>query len=94
MVYDNLNEYEKAIEYYDKVIYEFKTTDGKSEFLKGLLLVKTKKQEDGCSYLRISAQKLQGLSTYLPLMFIHHFAWVITVVNKINQFTIFIINLP
>ena len=57
MVYDNLNEYDKAIEYYDKVIYEFKTTDGKSEFLKGLLLVKTNKQEDGCNYLRISAQK-------------------------------------
>tara|TARA_B100000963_G_C22627453_1_gene673123 strand:- start:1456 stop:2355 length:900 start_codon:yes stop_codon:yes gene_type:complete len=57
MVYDNLNDYEKAIEYYDKVIYEFKTNDGKSEFLKGLLLVKTEKQVDGCNYLRISVQK-------------------------------------
>ena len=57
MVYDNLNDYEKAIQYYDKVIYDFKTTDGKSEFLKGLLLVKTNKQVEGCNYLRISAQK-------------------------------------
>ncbi len=57
MVYDNLNNYSKAEEYYNKVIYEFKTDDGKSEFLKGLLLVKTLKQEEGCNYLRISAQK-------------------------------------
>ncbi len=56
MVYDNLNDYEKAIEYYDKVIYEFKTNDGKSEFLKGLMLIKNNNQL-GCKYLEISAKK-------------------------------------
>ena len=41
MAYDNLEEYSKAEEYFDKVIYDFKTNDGKSEFIKGLMLIKT-----------------------------------------------------
>ena len=38
--YDNLENYSKAEEYFNKVIYYFKTIDGKSEFFKGLMLIK------------------------------------------------------
>jgi tetratricopeptide (TPR) repeat protein len=54
--YDNLKDYTKAEEYFNKVIYEFKTTDGKSEFFKGLMLIKNNNQL-GCEYLEISARK-------------------------------------
>ena len=46
MAYDNLEEYSKAEEYFDKVIYDFKTKDGKSEFIKGLMLIKNNNPED------------------------------------------------
>lgn len=54
--YDNLKNYLKAEEYFNKVIYDFKTTDGKSEFHKGLMLIKNNNQK-GCEYLRKSANK-------------------------------------
>ena len=38
--YDNIKNYSKAEEYFNKVIYDFKTVDGKSEFFKGLMLIK------------------------------------------------------
>jgi tetratricopeptide (TPR) repeat protein len=56
MAYDNLEEYSKAEEYFDKVIYDFKTKDGKSEFLKGLMLIKNNNPE-GCKYLETAAKK-------------------------------------
>ncbi len=56
MAYDNLKEYSKAEEYFDKVIYHFKTNDGKSEFLKGLMLIKNNNQQ-GCKYLETAAKK-------------------------------------
>jgi hypothetical protein len=37
IIYKN---YSKAEEYFNKVIYDFKTLDGKSEFFKGLMLDK------------------------------------------------------
>lgn len=54
--YDNLQDYSKAEEYYNKVIYDFKTKDGKSEFFKGLMLIKNNNQQ-GCEYMKISARK-------------------------------------
>tara|TARA_B100001142_G_scaffold297778_1_gene320383 strand:- start:70 stop:1095 length:1026 start_codon:yes stop_codon:yes gene_type:complete len=54
--YDNLENYTKAEEYFNKVIYDFKTKDGKSEFFKGLMLIKNNNQL-GCEYLEISAKK-------------------------------------
>ena len=56
MAYDNLKEYAKAEEYFDKVIYDFKTKDGKSEFIKGLMLIKNNNPK-GCKYLENAAKK-------------------------------------
>ena len=56
IAYDNLKDYSKAEEYFNKVIYDFKTKDGKSEFFKGLMLIKNNNQL-GCKYLEISAKK-------------------------------------
>ena len=56
ITYDNLKDYSKAEEYFNKVIYDFKTKDGKSEFFKGLMLIKNNNQL-GCKYLEISAKK-------------------------------------
>ncbi len=65
MAYDNLKEYSKAEEYFDKVIYDFKTKDGKSEFIKGLMLIKNN-NELGCKYLEIAAKKnYTGIETGL-----------------------------
>ena len=55
--YDNLRSYSKAEEYFNKVIYEFKTTDGKSEFFKGLMLIKNNNLISGCDYLEKSTRK-------------------------------------
>ena len=55
--YDNLKNYSKAEEYFNKVIYDFKTADGKSEFFKGLMLIKNNKLTSGCDYLAKSARK-------------------------------------
>ena len=57
MAYDNLKEYSKAEEYFDKVIYDFKTKDGKSEFIKGLMLIKNNNPK-GCKYLENAAKKI------------------------------------
>lgn len=56
MAYDNLEEYSKAEEYFDKVIYDFKTKDGKSEFIKGLMLIKNNNPL-GCKYIETAAKK-------------------------------------
>ncbi len=55
--YDNLENFSKAEEYFNKVIYDFKIGDGKSEFFKGLMLVKNNNLIDGCEYLQKSAVK-------------------------------------
>lgn len=56
MAYDNLEKYSKAEEYFDKVIYDFKTKDGKSEFIKGLMLIKNN-NPIGCKYIETAAKK-------------------------------------
>tara|TARA_B100001996_G_scaffold219708_1_gene168901 strand:- start:2 stop:601 length:600 start_codon:yes stop_codon:yes gene_type:complete len=55
--YDNLKNYSKAEEYFNKVIYDFKTADGKSEFFKGLMLIKNNNLTSGCDYLAKSTRK-------------------------------------
>jgi tetratricopeptide (TPR) repeat protein len=55
--YDNLKNYSKAEEYFNKVIYDFKISDGKSEFYKGLMLIKNNNLNNGCEYLEKSAVK-------------------------------------
>tara|TARA_B100000579_G_C22813616_1_gene846593 strand:- start:460 stop:1485 length:1026 start_codon:yes stop_codon:yes gene_type:complete len=55
--YNNLKNYSKAEEYFNKVIYEFKTSDGKSEFFKGLMFLKNNNSISGCEYLERSARK-------------------------------------
>ncbi len=57
IAYDNLKNYSKAEEYFNKVIYDFKTVDGKSEFFKGLMLIKNNNLTPGCDYLAKSARK-------------------------------------
>jgi hypothetical protein len=55
--YDNIKNYSKAEEYFNKVIYDFKTIDGKSEFFKGLMLIKNDNITNGCDYLAKSTRK-------------------------------------
>ena len=57
------------------MIYEFKTRDGKSEFHKGLMLIKNSSSQLGCKYLETSARKnyvgitsrLKATDVYLQL---------------------------
>ena len=55
--YDLSNNYEKALEYYNIVLNNFKTTDGKSDFYKGLMLIKNEQFKEGCQNLQASSQK-------------------------------------
>lgn len=55
--YENMKSYSKAEEYFNKVIYDFKTTDGKSEFYKGLMFIKNNNVNSGCDYLEKAAIK-------------------------------------
>lgn len=55
--YDNVKNHERATEYFDKVIYDFKSEDGRAEFFKGLMLIKLEDDLRGCEYLLASAQK-------------------------------------
>ena len=57
IAYSLNKDFENAIIKYDEVIYRFKSTNGKSEYLKGLLKFQQNQKEDGCSYLKISAEK-------------------------------------
>tara|TARA_B100001939_G_scaffold333046_1_gene332628 strand:+ start:2947 stop:3957 length:1011 start_codon:yes stop_codon:yes gene_type:complete len=52
IAYANTDKYEKALNYFDKVIYEFKIADGKSHFYKGVLLLKLQEQKEACKYLQ------------------------------------------
>ena len=49
--------YKDAFNKYDEVIYRFKTNNGKSEYLKGILSMQLNIKNQGCKYLRQSAQK-------------------------------------
>jgi tetratricopeptide (TPR) repeat protein len=55
--YDFSNNYQKALEYYNIVLNDFKTSDGKSDFYKGLMLIKNNKFQEGCQNLAASSQK-------------------------------------
>ncbi len=57
IAYGLLKEYDKAINYYDEVIYRLESEDGKSEYMKGLLKIQLSNKEEGCKYLGISSQK-------------------------------------
>lgn len=56
LAYSNTEESEKAINYFDKVIYDFKLQDGKAHFYKGILLLRLEKKNEGCSYLKKAAE--------------------------------------
>lgn len=45
-------EYDKAKTYFDKVIEGFKPLNGKSEFYKGVMLIKLDEEEEGCVFLK------------------------------------------
>tara|TARA_B100001059_G_scaffold81784_1_gene79862 strand:- start:35410 stop:36432 length:1023 start_codon:yes stop_codon:yes gene_type:complete len=57
IAYYNLDNFDKAVDYFDKVIYEFQTNDGRAEFFKGLMLVKYEDNINGCRYLKSSSEK-------------------------------------
>lgn len=57
IAYENIDNLSKAEEYFNKVIYDFKSFDGRSEFFKGLMLLKNNRKEEGCKYLLQSATK-------------------------------------
>ena len=57
IAYGALKELDKAIKYYDEVIYRLGSEDGKSEYMKGLLKIQLSNKEKGCNYLSISSQK-------------------------------------
>ncbi len=52
----NTEEVDKAINYFDKVIYDFKLNDGKAHFYKGILLIKIERKDEGCKYLKAAAE--------------------------------------
>jgi len=55
--YDLSNNYTKALQYYDVVIDNFKSSDGRAEFYKGLMLIRTEKQNEGCKSLEVASKK-------------------------------------
>lgn len=57
IAYSLIKDFENAIIKYDEVIYRFKSTNGKAEYLKGLLILQQNQKEKGCKYLKVSAEK-------------------------------------
>jgi len=49
-------EYDRALNYFSKVIDEFEINDGKSEFYKGILLIELDSLSKGCDYLLKSSK--------------------------------------
>ena len=47
-----------AFNKYDEVIYRFKTNNGKSEYLKGILSMQLNIKNQGCKYLRQASKKI------------------------------------
>ena len=56
LAYANTDQTDKAINYFDRVIYDFQLSDGKAHFYKGILLIKIEKKIEGCKYLRQAAE--------------------------------------
>ena len=56
IAYANTQESGKALEYFDKVINDFKIKDGKSHFYKGILLLKLNRKSEGCAYLKQASE--------------------------------------
>ena len=56
LAYANTDQTDKAINYFDRVIYDFQLSDGKAYFYKGILLIKIDKKIEGCKYLRQAAE--------------------------------------
>ncbi|MEO6612853.1 MAG: O-antigen ligase family protein [Chitinophagaceae bacterium] len=55
--YFSMGNYSKAISFFDKVLKRNISTDGKSEFLKGVCLLNLAKKQEGCYYLKIATGK-------------------------------------
>tara|TARA_B100001769_G_scaffold274648_1_gene273581 strand:+ start:980 stop:1990 length:1011 start_codon:yes stop_codon:yes gene_type:complete len=51
-----VEKYDKALNYFSKVIDEFEINDGKSEFYKGILLIELDSLSKGCDYLLKSSK--------------------------------------
>ena len=60
VTYYTLNNFSKAQEYFDKVISLQTSTDGKSEFFKGICLINLGQISEGCIYLNNAKQKNYG----------------------------------
>ena len=56
LAFANTEKADKAIKYFDKVIYDFKVNNGKAHFYKGILLLRIDKRNEGCKYLRQAAE--------------------------------------
>ena len=63
IAYDLSEMYSKALNYYDIVIDQFKPIDGRVEFYKGLMLIKTGDAKSGCKYIKQSSDKNFILNT-------------------------------
>ena len=50
--YNLAGQYDKASYFFDKVIYDLNPKNGKSEFYKGVMLIKLDSLKVGCDYLR------------------------------------------
>jgi O-antigen ligase/tetratricopeptide (TPR) repeat protein len=57
IAYFNLQDYQKAIQFFDRVINMKTSVDGKSEYFKGVSLYNLGKQSEGCGFIRAAANK-------------------------------------
>ncbi len=57
VTYYTLNNFRKAQEFFDKVISLQTSSDGKSEFFKGICLINLGQKSEGCNYLNKAKQK-------------------------------------
>lgn len=75
IAYDLSENYPKALDIYNLVIDKFKPLDGRVEFYKGLMLIKTGKANDGCMALSqavnknfiLETPKIAASSAYISL---------------------------
>ena len=61
--YDLSENYDRALKYYDRVIYEFKSQTGRAEFYKGLMLIKLDNLNEGCKYMKRASEKRYATKT-------------------------------